>query len=152
MNPDVSLSLSSMDALSIAHAVGTLLSSVALGGMLFFAAVFAPAVFRTLQPATAADFLRQVFPVYYRVLTALTILAALLLWDRWEALVLAMIALLFVFARYGLMPRISQARDARLDGDESEGRTFVRLHRLSVVINLSQMAALLAVCLRLLLK
>jgi hypothetical protein len=140
-----------MDTLSIAHAIGTLLCAVALGGVLFFAAVFAPLVFRTLQPATAGDLLRQVFPVYYRVLTALTILAALLLWDRWQTPVLAMIALLFVFARYGLMPRIGRARDARLDGDEVEARTFVRLHRLSVVINLSQMAALLAVCLRLLL-
>jgi Domain of unknown function (DUF4149) len=141
-----------MDTLSVAHAVGTLLCAVALGGMLFFAAVFAPLVFRALQPATAGDLLRHVFPVYYRVLTALTILAALLLWDRWETPVLVTIALLFVFARYGLMPRISRARDARLDGDEVEARTFVRLHRLSVVINLSQMAALLAVCLRLLLR
>jgi hypothetical protein len=141
-----------MDTFSIAHAVGTLLCAVALGGMLFFAAVFAPLVFRALQPATAGDLLRHVFPVYYRVLTALTILAALLLWDRWETPVLVTIALLFVFARYGLMPRISRARDARLDGDEVEARTFVRLHRLSVVINLSQMAALLAVCLRLLLR
>jgi hypothetical protein len=139
-----------MDALSIAHAVGTLLSAVALGGMLFFAAVFAPAVFRTLQPGTAADFLRQIFPAYYGALTAVTALAALLLWDRWQTPVLAMTALLFVFARYGLMPRISRARDARLDGDEAEARTFVRLHRLSVVINLSQIAALLAVCLHLL--
>jgi Domain of unknown function (DUF4149) len=140
-----------MDTLSIVHAIGTLLCAVALGGMLFFAAVFAPLVFHALQPATAGDLLQQVFPVYYRVLTALTIMAALLLWDRWETPVLAMIALLFVFARYGLMPRINRARDARLEGDESEGRTFVRLHRLSVIINLAQMAALLAVCLRLLL-
>ena len=139
-----------MDTVSFAHAIGTLLSAVALGGMLFFATVFAPQVFRSLQPATAGDLLRQVFPVYYRVLTALTVLAALLLWDRRTTPVLALIALLFVFARYGLMPRIGRARDARLDGDESEARTFVRLHRLSVVINLAQMAALLAVCLHLL--
>ena len=39
-----------------------------------------------------------------------------------------------------------------MDGDETEAKTFVRLHRLSVVINLAQMAALLAVCLRLLLR
>lgn len=141
-----------MDAFSIAHALGALLCAMALGGMLFFATVFAPLAFRALQPAAAGELLRQVFPVYYVTLIALTALAALLLWNRRETPVLVAVALLFVFARFALLPRISRARDARLDGDEAEAKTFVRLHRLSVVINLAQMAALLAVCLRLLLR
>jgi hypothetical protein len=33
---------------------------MALGGMLFFAPVFAPLVFRNLSPAAAGSFIRQV--------------------------------------------------------------------------------------------
>jgi uncharacterized protein DUF4149 len=139
-----------MDAPSIPLVAGTLFSAVALGGMIFFAAVFAPLVFRKLPAKTAGGFVRDVIPVYYASAAGLTGLAALCLWSRPEALVLAAVALLFVFARYVLMPRINRARDASLDGDPDEGEVFARLHRVSVMVNLAQMAALLAAVLRLL--
>ena len=131
------------------HVFGFLLSGAALGAMLFFAAVVTPLVFRNLPSDIAGDFLRGVFPVYYAVLMAATGVAAVCLWPWHEALVLAAVALLFAFARWGLMPRIDRARDLNLLGDADEGEVFRRLHRMSVIIAIAQMLGLLAVFLRL---
>ena len=49
-----------MDVLSIAQVLVMLPCAIALGGMLFFAPVFAPLVFRNPSPAAAGSFLRQV--------------------------------------------------------------------------------------------
>jgi Domain of unknown function (DUF4149) len=137
-----------METLSIMHAVGLLLCSVALGGMLFFVAIFAPLVFRKLPADTAGSFIRQLFPIYYATLIVLSGCAAVLLWGRAEAPVLAAVALLFVFSRFALMPRMIRARDASLEGDFSEGETFGRLHRLSAIINIAQIVAFLTVFVR----
>jgi len=139
-----------MSILETLQIVGTLLAALGLGGMLFFAAVFAPLVFRKLPADDAGPFIREVFPVYYTVLTVMTVLAALALWNRAEAPVLAAVAALFVFAQHVLMPRINRASSLRQLGDIAEAANFTRLHRLSVIINVAQMAALLAVVLRLL--
>lgn len=138
-----------MDPHIIARPLATLLCAIALGGMVFFAAFFAPLIFRKLAPEVAGTFIREVFPVYYLSLIALTVLATLLLWNQPEAPVLAATALLFLFARFVLMPRINQARDASAAGDQAEGEAFVRLHHLSVIINVAQMAALVVVFVRL---
>jgi hypothetical protein len=124
---------------------GLVVCGAALGAMLFFAGVVAPLTFRTLPSDVAADFIRALFPVYYAVLMAVTAAAALSLWDRREAPVLAAVAVLFAFARWGLMPRINRARDLHLLGEAEEGKIFRRLHRLSVLINVAQMIALLGV-------
>lgn len=138
-----------MDPNIIARPLATLLCAIALGGMVFFAAFFAPLIFRKLSPEVAGNFIREVFPVYYLSLILLMVLATLLLWNHPEAPVLAAIALLFLFARFGLMPRINQARDASTAGDQAEAEMFVRLHHLSVIINVAQMAALVVVFVRL---
>jgi hypothetical protein len=125
-----------------------LLAGLVLGGMVFFAFMFAPLVFTKLPGDVAGGFIRQVFPVYYRAFGALSALAALSAWGQVEALVLAAVAAAFLFAWLWLMPRINAARNASPGNDASATR-FGRLHRLSVAINAVQMIAVLVVFVRL---
>jgi hypothetical protein len=124
-----------------------LLTGIILGGMAFFAFVFAPLVFMKLPGEVAGGFIRQVFPVYYRAFAALSALAALAAWGRVDALVLGVIAAAFLFAWLWLMPRINEARDAAR-GDDAAAVRFGRLHRLSVAINAVQMIAVFIVFVR----
>lgn len=128
-----------MSALS---AIAALFATALLfGGMVFFAVVVAPQVFRALEPTAAGTFLRRLFPVYYVWGAGLAGAGALaFLPILWEAsLILAVVCLGFVFAREALMPRINAWRDRELAGDASAHRPFARLHGLSVALNLAQM-------------
>lgn len=120
-----------------------LVTALILGGMVFFAFLFAPLVFTKLPAKTAGGFIREVFPVYYVAFAGVALIASLLAIPRIDALVLAVVGGLFLLARYWLMPRINAARD------RGENRSFDRLHRLSVIINAAQMIAVFAVFVRL---
>jgi hypothetical protein len=120
-----------------------LVTALILGGMVFFAFLFAPLVFTKLPAKTAGGFIREVFPVYYVAFAGVALIAALLAIPRIDALVLAVVGGLFLLARFWLMPRINAARD------QGENRSFDRLHRLSVIINAAQMIAVFAVFVRL---
>jgi hypothetical protein len=117
-------------------------TALLLGGMFMFAAVVAPMVFRVLEPAAAGRFLRRFFPAYYVYCAGLAGAAAFafvpLAWEA--AIVMAVVAFGFVFARQGLMPRINAYRDAELAGDPLAAKPFARLHSTSVAINIAQMA------------
>ncbi len=134
---------------TLLHVLGFLLSAMLLGAMLLFATVITPLIFRNLPTDIASDFIRRMFPVYYDVLMGVTGVAAACLWPWPEAPVMAGVALLFVFARWVVMPRMVRARDLTLLGDPEEEPIFRRLHRISVAIAVAQMAALLTVFLRL---
>ena len=123
-----------------------------LGSMLFFAAVVAPSVFRFVPEREAGLFLRGMFPRYYLwgvVLSmGMTVLAAFI-----SPVVLAasgLVLVLFVIARQVLMPAINQARDQAKQGDDGAQAKFASLHRISVIINLTQMLLLLALTIHLL--
>lgn len=138
-----------MDLGAAVHVFGFLLAGMALGAMLLFTAVVTPLVFRNLPTDIAGNFLRGMFPVYYAVLMATTGIAALCLWPWPEAVVVAVVALLFALAKWGLGPRIGRARDLGLLGDAAEMRIFRWLHRVSVTIAVAQMLGLATVLLRL---
>lgn len=125
----------------LAAGVGLFATALLFGGMVFFAFIVAPNVFRALGPQHAGAFLRRLFPVYYVFGAGMAGAAAIALVPvAWEAaLVMAVVASGFVFSRQGLMPRINAYRDAELAGEASAKQPFARLHRLSVVINLAQM-------------
>ena len=131
--------------LSVVTTITIFLTALVLGGMVFFAAIFAPTVFRTLEKNAAGRLIRAVFPQYYRFLIVLTgaaaVCAALTPIGIIDTSVLAITALLFVFSLMWLMPRINQARDASEAGDESAETRFSCLHRASVGINMVQMIA-----------
>ncbi len=140
-----------VDILTIATAA-KLFTALVLGAMVFFAALVAPMVFRVLPEDVAGRFLRAFFPMYYKVLAGIAGLAAVaaaVAGPVWVAIVLAVVAALFLAALLGLMPRINAARDAWLAGDQAARRRFGRLHGLSVAVNGTQMIAVLVVFLAL---
>ena len=109
-----------------------------LGGMIFFAAVMAPLVFTRLPASQAGTFIRAVFPVYYLYVLATSVIAALALATRWDGAVMAVVALLTIWLRQGLMPRINTLSDAARSGDSAAKRRFDAAHRMSVVLNVAQ--------------
>lgn len=117
------------------------------GSMLFFGVVVAPQVFRSLPAEQAGIFLRAFFPNYYLWGLLLAVVAALVALPQSAiaGLLCALIAVLFLFARQYLMPRINAARDASVDGDAAASQRFSRLHLFSVVINALQLLALLVI-------
>jgi len=128
-----------MTTLQLLDISGIFLLSLIIGGMFFFAAIMTPLVFTKLPPEISGPFIRQSFPVYSGAMAGLTLGSALLLWNYPEALYLLMVSILFLWAWLWLMPRINQYRDQQLSGNTKAGRTFKRLHRLSVGINCAQM-------------
>ena len=122
-----------------------LLIALALGGMVLFAAVYAPTALRVLPSEHAGVLLRAVFPKYFRVNAALTGAAALCLYDRAEGWAVAGVFGLFLVVMLVIMPRIDAVRDAKIAGDAAARRRFGRLHAISSSINLLQMLVLLVV-------
>jgi hypothetical protein len=112
-----------------------------LGGMIFFAAVMAPLVFTRLPAGQAGTFIRAVFPVYYLYVLAASAIAALALATRWDGAVMALVAVLTVWLRQGLMPRINTLSDAVRSGDLMAKRRFDTAHRMSVALNVAQIIA-----------
>lgn len=129
------------------HVAALVLVAALFGGMLFFAALFAPMVFRKLPREDAAAFMRAFFPTYHRTMGVVALLAILPLAPQWsygpEVATLAAVAAGFIFANTVLRPRIDAARDS---GDR---RLFRGLHRASVIINMAQLVAVTVVLVRL---
>ena len=121
-----------------------------LGAMLFFAVGVAPTVFRALPIEEAGLFLRKLFPRYYLALIVGSGVAGSL-WISsapMAAAVCWLIALSTLWIRQSLVPRINQLRDAELAGDAAAGARFATLHRVSVIINMVQLLALVALLLK----
>ena len=118
--------------------------------MLFFAVGVAPTVFQALPIQEAGLFLRKLFTRYYLALIVGSGLAG----GLWissapiPAAVCWLIALSTLWIRQSLVPRINQLRDAELAGDAAAGARFATLHRVSVIINMVQLLALVALLLK----
>lgn len=131
------------------HRAAVILALLALaalaGGMAFFGAVLAPAVFRTLEQPTSGRFIRAIFPQYYRFSFIAAVLAAIGLIPiaPWCAVVLALVVLATLWLWLWLRPRLNRLRDAE------EDRSFSRGHRLSVLVNQIELLAAVAVLVRL---
>jgi hypothetical protein len=87
--------------------------------------------------------------VYYKVMAALTGLAAALIYYRGEAWALAAVCALFVLGWIFLLPLVERHRAGRAAGEEAATRSFRRLHRMSVIVNMGQIVVLLVVFMRL---
>ena len=128
-----------MSNLQIFDITGIFLLSLIIGGMFFFAAIMTPLVFTKLPPEISGPFIRQAFPVYSQAMAGMTLAAALFLWNFSESIHLVIVFILFIWGWLWLMPRINRHRDNQLQGNKNSGTTFNLLHRLSVVVNISQM-------------
>lgn len=125
-------------------------TALLLGSMVFFSFVVLPVAHRRLEPLAARRFVRALFPVYYKVIAALATVATLCLMavdDRLLASAMAFVAVLAAFVDLGLRPRIYSLQDATQWGEDDARPIFRRLHRLSVLINLAQIAAVAVVLL-----
>lgn len=116
------------------------------GAMLFFSAVVTPTLFRRLSREKAAEALRRLFPAYYLVLGCAAAIAAILYAvdsspASLNANLLAAVAAGFFIARFVLLPRIEASRPA----PGTRSAEFVRLHRLSVLLNGVQLLIVLYV-------
>ena len=134
-------------------AAGLVAVAAVFGGMVFFAFIYAPLVFIKLGTEAGGRFIREVFPVYYLAMGATSIPAALLLAfgsaaRGADALAMACIGIVFFLARFGLLPVINRNRDAGQAGDVAAKKRFDALHRVSVMLNLAQMVAVLVVLVR----
>lgn len=126
--------------------IAALLSTALLfGGMTLFLFGFAPLVFSALPADVAGKLLRQAFPHYYLFVLITAAIAGLALWPRdpLASGLMAATAAVAGIARHMLMPAINTARDT---GAKSR---FNGLHGLSVALNMLQLAAIVAVLVRL---
>ena len=138
---------------AIVDAAGLLAVAGVFGGMVFFAFVYAPLVFIKLGTQAGGRFIRDVFPVYYLSMGATSIAAAVPLAvgsaaRGADALAMACIGIVFFLARFVLLPIINRDRDAGQAGDVAAKKRFDALHRVSVIVNLVQMLAVLLVLVR----
>ena len=126
---------------------GLIVTSSALGVMLFFSLVMAPLVFIKLPAEEAGRFIRALFPWYYLVSGVLATLATMFLVasSTVDSLLAASVAVASLVSRQVLLPRINKARDQMLAGDLLAGRTFNRGHKASVIINGAQILLLCVV-------
>jgi hypothetical protein len=139
---------------NIAHATALILVASAWGGMLFFAAVFAPSVFGFLKADVAGGFIRRLFPIYYLVIGLVCGIAAVCLFfqlpaARLDVTFLLIVVVGFVVARQYMMPKINHLRDAAIGGDGEAERGFNYWHQASVWLNSIQMLLILFVLIRL---
>ena len=123
--------------------VSIYLTAMILGIMLFFSFVIAPVVFTTLDEENARKFIRRIFPFYYNINLAISliVLLAFLFLGKLGIdfyLILA-VAILFATSNYLLMPLINKYRD------EKKEKKFKYSHFVSVVINFVQMIFLLLI-------
>jgi hypothetical protein len=131
------------------QAFGIFLTALMLGGMVFFAFLLTPIAFTRMSKEAGTEVIRTTFPYYYRVMAALSVGASLLVTGSGNAIILAANAMTFALILMFLRPRIVHARQARDDGESDAASTFQRLHRASVILNMSQLAAVIVVFFRL---
>ena len=114
----------------------TVLISIWVGVIIFFSAIIAPTVFKTLDEKSAGVFLRAFFPKYYlfAIVIGLAALALIMIFDIKisNILYIAIVSMtiLSIISRF-MIPMINNARDMGEKGKEK----FNRLHMLSVSLN-----------------
>ena len=125
----------------MSEVIQTYILLLLLGGMIFFPAVVAPAIFSSLDIKTSGVVLRRLFPNYYLFIIVMSLIAGFL----GKMTSVATVACIFIFVttilvRQVLLPKINQWRDEELGGSSDSAKKFSRSHRLTVILNLLQMA------------
>tara|TARA_B100000963_G_scaffold56032_1_gene44148 strand:+ start:1421 stop:1816 length:396 start_codon:yes stop_codon:yes gene_type:complete len=119
------------------------LTTAILAIMIFFSFVIAPVTFTTLDEENARKFIRKIFPFYYNVNLALSLIVTLIFvilksYNLNFYLILT-VAVLFFLSNFTLMPLINRFRDEKKD------KQFKYTHFLSVIINFVQILLLLII-------
>ena len=119
------------------------LTCIILGIMLFFSFVVAPVTFTALNEENARKFIRKIFPYYYTVNLAISVLVLILFiilkFFSLNFYLILSVAVLFAVSNFVLMPLINKFRD------EKQDKKFKQSHFISVVINFAQMILLVII-------
>ncbi len=119
------------------------LTSMILGIMLFFSFIVAPVTFTALNEENARIFIRKIFPYYYTVNLAISVLILILFIIlkifSLDFYLILIVALLFAVSNFVLMPLINKFRDEKRD------KKFKQSHFISVAINFVQIIMLVIV-------
>ena len=113
-----------------------------IGFMVFFSAVVAQSVFKTLSQKAAGAFLRVLFPRMFIFGLILSLMASsVAAYDGVAemALLSIFISTGFVLNAFVVTPTINKQRDTMLEGDENAGKKFKQFHFVSVAIFLVQL-------------
>ena len=114
----------------------TVLISIWIGVIVFFSAIIAPTVFKTLDEKSAGVFLRAFFPKYYlfAIVIGLAALALIMIFDIKVSnilyIVIVSMTILSIISRF-MIPMINNAKDMGEKGKQK----FNRLHFVSVSLN-----------------
>ena len=119
------------------------MTSIIFGIMLFFSFVVAPITFTALNEENARKFIRKIFPYYYTVNLAISVLVLIcfiiLKIFSLDFYLILSIAVLFAVSNFILMPLINKYRD------EKQDIKFKQSHFISVVINFVQIVLLVII-------
>ena len=113
-----------------------------IGFMVFFSAVVAQSVFKTLSQKAAGAFLRVLFPrmfIFGLILSLAASAAAAYDGVAKMALLSILVSAGFVVNAFVVTPIINKQRDAMLEGDDTAGKKFKHFHFVSVAIFLAQL-------------
>ena len=113
-----------------------------IGFMVFFSAVVAQSVFKTLSQKAAGAFLRVLFPRMFIFGLILSLMASsVAAYDSIleMALLSIFIATGFALNAFVVTPIINKQRDAMLKGDDTAAKKFKQFHFVSVAIFLAQL-------------
>ena len=117
------------------------LIAISLGTMIFFSFIVAPVIFKVLDAVNAGKFVRKIFPFHYMInLIILSLVVILFIYNSQiniDFYLVLILALLFAFLLFILMPMINKFKD------NHEDKKFVFSHKLSVVLNFVQMVGLI---------
>jgi len=113
-----------------------------IGFMVFFSAVVAQSVFKTLSQKAAGAFLRVLFPrmfIFGFILSLMASAVAAYDGDAQMALLSFFVSTGFVVNAFVVTPIINKQRDAMLEGDDAASKKFKQFHFVSVAIFLVQL-------------
>ena len=119
------------------------MTSIIFGIMLFFSFVVAPVTFTALNEENARKFIRKIFPYYYTVNLAISVLVLIcfiiLKIFSLDFYLILSVSVLFAVSNFILMPLINKYRD------EMKDEKFKQSHFVSVVINFVQIILLVII-------
>ena len=116
--------------------------------MLFYSAVIAVNVHKTLDKENAGKLLRVLFPSYFLTTAILSLVAlvfSLIQKEFINAILLFLVFLGSVISRQYLVPKINAERDLQISGNQTSKKNFAKLHGLSVSINVAQIFVLIII-------
>ena len=112
-----------------------------LGSLIFFSALVAPNVFKSLDEKNARLFIRSIFPKLYLYsgVLGLSISLTLLFINSFLSFIFFMITLGYFYSRQFLMVKINNA------SDQKNEKEFKKLHRFSVLIFITQILLMILI-------